>query len=101
MVIVHGEVRINPGAMDAVKDVITTMETESLKEPGCHTYGFSVSVSDPGLVRITELWETMEDLAAHFGLPHMADFQAALSQIEILGMEVKAFDVAGEVPLPM
>ena len=101
MVIVHGEIRINPGALEPVVDAITRMETESLKEPGCITYAFSVSVSDPGLVRITERWETMDDLAAHFGLPHMADFQAALSQVEIQGMDVKAFDVNGEVPLPM
>jgi quinol monooxygenase YgiN len=100
MIIVMGEVQVAEGAIESVKGAIATMEQESLKEPGCQVYAFSTSVSDPCLVHITERWQSMEDLAAHFTLPHMTDFQAALSQIEILGMDVKAFDVSGEVPLP-
>lgn len=100
MIIVMGEIRIAEGAIEPVKGAIATMEAESLKEPGCEAYSFSTCISDPTLMRITERWQSMEDLAAHFTLPHMAEFQAALSQVEILGMDVKAFDVSGEVPLP-
>jgi quinol monooxygenase YgiN len=100
MIIVMGEIRIAEGALEPVKGAIATMETESLKESGCEAYSFSTRVSDPTVVHITERWQTMDDLAAHFAEPHMAEFQAALSQVEILGMEVKAYDVKGEVPLP-
>ena len=100
MIIVLAEIRVAEGAIEPVKGAIATMEVESLKEPGCEIYSFSTCLSDPTLVRITERWQTMEDLAAHFTLPHMAAFQAALSQVEILGLEAKAFDVSGEVPLP-
>jgi quinol monooxygenase YgiN len=100
MIIVMGEIRIAEGALEPVKGAIATMETESLKESGCEAYSFSIRVSDPTVVHISERWQSMDDLAAHFAEPHMAEFQAALSQVEILGMDVKAFDVSGEVPLP-
>ena len=100
MLVVIAEVRLAEGAIAAAQEAIATMETESRQEPGCHTYAFSVDVSDPTMLRITERWETMADLEAHFSMPHMAAFQAALGQVEILGMEVKAYELAAEVPLP-
>jgi len=68
MLVVIAEVRVGPGAVEAVKDAVATMETESRKEPGCHTYAFSVDISDPGMIRITECWESQADLEAHFGM---------------------------------
>lgn len=101
MIVVLGEVRVAEGAVATVGDAIARMETESRKEPGCHTYAFSIDVSDPTLVRITEVWEDMADLQAHFTMPHMADFTAALSRIEVKSMEVKAWELGGAVAMPV
>jgi len=101
MLVVIAEVRVGPGAVEAVKDAVATMETESRKEPGCHTYAFSVDISDPGMIRITECWESQADLEAHFGMPHMAGFSAALGQIDIQSMDVKAWELGAEVPMPV
>ena len=101
MIVVLGEVRVAAGAIDAVSEAITTMETESRKEPGCHTYAFSVDVSDPTLVRISEVWEDMADLQAHFTMPHMAEFGAALGKIEVKSMEVKAYELGAAVAMPV
>ena len=101
MIVVLGEVRVAAGAIDQVREAITTMETESRKEPGCHTYAFSEDVSDPTMIRISEVWECMDDLQAHFGMPHMAAFGAALGQIDIQSMEVKAWELGADVPMPV
>lgn len=100
MLIVAAEVSIEAGATDAVKEELRTMETESRKEPGCQTYAFSVDVNDPETLRITERWDSMGDLEAHFKTPHMAAFGAAMAQIKPKGMDVKIYEIAKELALP-
>ena len=99
MIIINAEVRVGAGAIEQVKEAITTMEVASLQEPGCQVYAFSVDVSDPTMVRITERWDTMDDLKKHFTEPHMAEFQAALATVEILSMDVQAYE-AEPVDMP-
>ena len=100
MLIVAAELSIEAGATDAVKEELRTMETESRKEPGCQTYAFSIDVNDPETLRITERWNSMDDLEAHFKTPHMAAFGAAMAQIKPKGMDVKVYEIAKEVALP-
>ena len=100
MLIINAEIRVAADSVAQVRDAIGLMETESRKEPGCQCYAFSVDISDPTMVRITERWDSMADLQAHFGMPHMAAFGAALGQIDIQSMDVKCYEVAAEVPLP-
>ena len=76
------------------------MEEESRKEPGCHSYAFSVDVNDATTVRIFERWESMQDLEAHFKLPHMAAFREAIVAIEPKSLDIKVYDIAGELALP-
>lgn len=100
MLIVAAELSIEAGATDAVKEELRTMETESRKESGCQTYAFSIDVNDPETLRITERWDSMDDLKAHFQTPHMAAFGAAMAQIKPKGMDVKVYEIAQEVALP-
>jgi quinol monooxygenase YgiN len=76
------------------------MEQETRKEPGCLTYAFSVDHDDSSMVRFFERWESMAALRAHFGMPHRAEFGAAIAGITPRSATVKAWDVAGEVELP-
>jgi quinol monooxygenase YgiN len=101
MIVVLGEIRVAEGAVEVVRDAIATMEAESRKEPGCHTYAFSEDLSDPTLVRITEVWESLADLQAHFTMPHMAEFGAALGKLDIQSMQVKAYELGAPVPMPV
>lgn len=101
MVVVIAEVRVAEGAVASVKDAIAKMETESRKEPGCLTYAFSVDVSDPTMVRIVERWESMDDLRGHFTTPHMAEFSGVMGNLGIESMEVKAYELGAELPLPV
>lgn len=100
MLIVAGEIVVEPGAVDAVRDALQTMEAETRKETGCITYAFSVDVNDPTMVRIFERWASEAALAAHLKSPHMAAFGAAVAAVEPRSVEVRAFAVDREVPLP-
>jgi quinol monooxygenase YgiN len=100
MLIVAGEVVVESGGIDAVRNALRTMETETRKEPGCLTYAFSVDINDPTMVRIFEVWESMEALRQHFEMPHMAAFGGAAAKIRPKSLAVKAYEIDKEVPLP-
>jgi len=100
MLIIAGEIIVESSAIDAVRDALRTMETETRNEPGCSTYAFSVDITDPNMMRIFEVWESMDALRAHFATPHMAAFGAAVAKIQPQSMSIKAFEIDREVPLP-
>ena len=100
MLIVCGEVVVEQGAIDSVRDELRTMEEATRKEPGCEAYAFSVDINAPTVVRIFERWASMQALQAHFKTPHMAAFGAAMAKIQPRSMSVKAYEVDREVALP-
>ena len=100
MIIVTVEVGVEEGTVEKVKDALAVMETASREEPGCITYAFSLDLNDPGMIRVTEKWKSMEDLQAHFKMPHMAAFQEAVGALAPKSMDIKAYEVSGEVALP-
>ena len=79
MIVVNAIIEADAASIDAMRDAIATMETASRAEDGYHDYTFSVELNNPDVMRITEKWESMDALAAHFAMPHMADFQAAMA----------------------
>ncbi len=78
MIVVNAKIESDVQSIAAMKDAISAMETASRAESGCHDYTFSLELNDPSVLRITERWDSMDDLNAHFAMPHMAAFQAAM-----------------------
>ena len=99
MIVVNVEVLVESGAAEKARDAVKAMEQATRQEAGCLTYAFSVDISDPGMIRVTERWESMEAIQAHMKSPHMADFQRAVMMLKPKGLEIKAFEVAREVQL--
>ena len=93
MVVVNGVVNSSAEDISALKEAIAVMEKASREEAGCVDYTFSVEVSDPDTIRITEKWENVEALQAHMTTPHMAEFQKAMGAHPPLGMSVNAYEV--------
>jgi quinol monooxygenase YgiN len=92
MVVVTGIVKTSQADIAAVKDAIGTMEKESRRESGCIDYTFSVEVSDPDVLRITEKWKNVDALVAHMATPHMADFQKTMGAHPPVSMEVRFYE---------
>ena len=65
-----------------MRDALVEMEAETHKEPGCITYAFSVDATNPAMVRISERWNSMEDIEKHMQTPHMAKFMESVVAIE-------------------
>jgi len=99
MIVVNAVITATEETIAAMKDAIATMEAASQAEPGCHDYTFSVELNNTSVLRITEKWENMEALQAHFAMPHMADFQAVMAANPPKGVEATFYE-ATEVAMP-
>ena len=99
MIVVNAIIESTAENIAAMQTAIAAMETASRAEPGCHDYTFSVELNNPDVLRITEKWDDMEALAAHFAMPHMADFQAAMAAHPPKGVTATFYE-ATEVPPP-
>src|SRR5262249_23329657 len=99
MIVVQVEVLVEPGSADHVHDAVAKMEQATRREPGCLKYAFSIDVTDPGMVRVTERWESVDAIKAHMATPHMAEFNKAVMALRPKGLDIKAYEVAREVQI--
>ncbi len=99
MVIVLGEFRFPPESRSAAQAVMERVVLATRGEAGSISYAYAEDVLDPGLFRITEIWESREALALHFDAQHMKDWQRERAELGLSGRAVKAYRVSGEEPL--
>ncbi|MGE3692781.1 MAG: putative quinol monooxygenase [Novosphingobium sp.] len=76
MIVVVGQFRMPPEAMTEARDAMRVVVEASRAEAGCIEYNYAEDVLDPCLIRVSEVWETRAQLAAHFETPHMQDWMA-------------------------
>ncbi|MEH6588735.1 MAG: antibiotic biosynthesis monooxygenase [Halioglobus sp.] len=100
MIVVNGVLESTEADIEAMKSAISAMENASREESGCFDYTFSVEISNTKIIRITECWESIEALQAHFITPHMAVFQEAIAAHPPVSMDVKFFE-AEVMPSPL
>lgn len=98
MIVVNARIEATEATIAAMKDAIAAMEKASRAEAGCHDYTFSVELNDPTCLRITERWEDMAALQAHFGTPHMQAFRAAMAAHPPKAISASFFDATEVAP---
>ena len=74
MIAVLGSFRFPPEAVEQLRPLMRAVIAATLAEPGCHAYSYAEDVADPGLFRVTEMWDSREALSAHFEMPHMREW---------------------------
>ncbi len=99
MIVVNAVIETTAENIANMTDAIAEMESKSRVEAGCHDYTFSVEINNPDVIRVTEKWESMAALMAHFGQPHMAAFQAVMAAYPPKSVSA-AFYEAEEVAMP-
>ncbi len=99
MLIVAGSITFDPAHHEVAEAAATTMMEATMAEPGCQNYVFSVQFGSPSTIQVFEVWDSEEDLKAHFAMPHMADFQAAIAGIGISGRDLMKYQVSSSEPM--
>ena len=82
MIAVLGSFRFPAESLEQARPLMRAVIAATLAEPGCRAYSYAEDVAEPGLFRVTELWDSREALAVHFRTPHM---QAWAGQRAALG----------------
>lgn len=99
VIVLAGSIRIAPGHRDQAMPHIQAIVEASRAEPGCLAYSFAFDVLDDHLVRIFEVFESADALAAHRASPHMAAWRAAWAQAGIGDRNMAHYDVADWRPI--
>jgi quinol monooxygenase YgiN len=95
MILVGGRFRLPLDRIEEARAAMAKVIAASLAEPGCRAYAYAEDVTEPGLFRVHEEWDSREALEAHFATPHMREWQAARETMGFHDREVKAYE-AGE-----
>ena len=79
MIVVNGIFESDEASIAALKNALAQMEQACKAEAGCHDYTFSVELNDPTKIRLTEKWDDLDALRAHFQQPHMSIMREAMT----------------------
>lgn len=99
MLVIAGEIEIDPAQRDAAIAAALRMMEETRREAGCISYTFTGDFADAGRFRVFEEWESQAALDAHFASPHMAAFQAAVGGLGVKRVAIQRYEVSSVGPL--
>ena len=98
MIVVNVIVTSTEADIQALRGALDAVETASRAEPGCLDYTFSVELNNAAVLRITEKWQSLDDLKAHFEMPHLAEFRKAIAEHPPKDMQASFYE-AKEIQL--
>ena len=96
MIVIEGTVRLDPDRMDEARPEMEAMVRASRAEAGCIDYAYAIDLLDPGLVRVSERWESRDALAAHFKTAHMATWRAFFPELAITDRSLRLYEADAE-----
>ena len=96
MIIVTGNYQVPPDQRDRFMRSKREQAERTRHEAGCLEYAFSADAEQPGLVRLIELWDSMDDLKVHLqGLrSDPPGGQAVVPGVEVLSSTFAVFEGA-------
>jgi len=98
MIIVSGILRLSPADLDTVREAARATIEATRAEEGCRVYAFADDLTEPGLVRIYEEWDSRETLKAHGSTPHIQRWRETLRGVTVVEQRLKLVEVASEEP---
>jgi quinol monooxygenase YgiN len=103
MFIVIARAEADPADVAALRGALQEMMRATWNESGCISYSLAIETEggpgEPAVVSIAERWADLEALKAHFHMPHMAAFNAAMAG-KLKNLDAKLYRVAEELPFP-
>ena len=94
-VAVVGQFRMPPERMDEARVAMRKVMEATRAEDGCIEYNYAEDVLDPGLIRVSEVWASREQLAAHLKTPHMAVWAQERAALGLTGRKITVYAVSG------
>jgi quinol monooxygenase YgiN len=99
MIVVIGQFRMPVENMEAARPLMAKVMLATRAEAGCIEYNYAEDLLDPGLIRVSEVWETREQLTAHLKTPHMAVWGEERTAFGLSGRAITVFEADGGTAL--
>lgn len=94
MILVMGHFRLPPERLAEARPVMQRVVAETLREPGCIAYSYAEDLCDPGLIRVSEAWDSAEALAAHLASDHMLRWRTEREGLGLSDRDITRYEVA-------
>lgn len=94
MIVISGTITLDPANLDVATAACAELETATRAEAGCVAYGYWLSHSEPGTIRVFEEWEDEDSINAHMVSEPLAKFMEAAGSFGITGIELQRYDIA-------
>ncbi len=91
-ILVVGQFRIPAERMAEARPMMRKVMEATRAEDGCIEYNYGEDVLDPGLIRVSEVWASREQLAVHFKAPHMAVWAEERAGLGLTGRDIKVYE---------
>jgi len=98
-VVIIGHFRLPVQSLDAAREPMARVVAATRNEPGCVKYAYAPDPADPGLVHVSEVWESRAALDAHFATAHMKQWQAERAEFGMLEREITLYTASGSEKL--
>lgn len=99
MIAVLGTFRFPAEALAEARPLMRSVIEATLAEPGCRTYSYAEDVADPGLFRVTEIWDSREALSAHFETEHMRQWSEQRAALGFFDRRITLYELGRETEL--
>ena len=99
MIAVIGQFRMPPANMEAARPLMCVVVEATRAEDGCIEYNYAEDVLDPGLIRVSEVWDSREHLTAHLNTSHMRLWGEERIQLGLSGRAITVYEVSGATML--
>ena len=92
MIVVAGQFRFPAERMEGARPVMQKVITATRAEAGCIVYAYAEDVLDPGLIRVSEMWQSRAQLDAHMLTAHMAEWQRERAELGLSGRAITVYE---------
>ena len=99
MIAVLGTFRFPPEVVDQARPLMREVVEATRAEPGCSAYCYAEDVGEPGLIHVTEIWDSREALAAHFATQHMRQWVEDRARLGFHDRVISLFELGAEEKL--
>lgn len=83
----------------SARPLMVAVMQASRAEDGCIEYNYAEDLAEPGLIRVSEVWESRQHLAAHFKSAHMQRWIEERAGLGLSGRQVTGFAAERGEPL--
>src|SRR5687767_11040773 len=89
----RGSCRFRVGGVGEARALMPAVVEARLAEPGCRSDSYAEDVTELGLFRVTELWDSRAALSAHFETAHMETWVEQRAALGFFDRDISVYEV--------